>query len=85
MKLYSEAVQLAKEHPRKKGRPKADDEEAAIVKAKAKAEIKNFAYALGKAPEHLIMKTSRQRVLMIAENNSRLYRAYRVERCSGFF
>lgn len=30
---YGEAVQLAKEHPRKKGRPKADDEEAAIVKA----------------------------------------------------
>ena len=36
---YGEAVQLAKEHPQKKGHPKADDEEAAIVKAaKAKAE-----------------------------------------------
>ena len=77
---YSEAVQLAKEHPRKKGRPKADDEEAAIVKAaKAKAEeIKNSAYALGKAPEHLT-ENQQAKVAMIAENNSRLYRAYRMK------
>ena len=77
---YSEAVQLAKEHPRKKGRPKADDEEAAIVKAaKAKAEeIKNSAYALGKAPEHLT-ENQQTKVAMIAENNSRLYRAYRMK------
>lgn len=71
---YSEAVQLAKEHPRKKGRPKADDEEAAIVKAaKAKAEeIKNSAYALGKAPEHLT-ENQQTKVAMIAENNSQLH------------
>ena len=77
---YSEAVQLAKEYPRKKGRPKADDEEAAIVKAaKAKAEeIKNSAYALGKAPEHLT-ENQQTKVAMIAENNSRLYRAYRMK------
>ena len=73
-------MQLAKEHPRKKGRPKADDEEAAIVKAaKAKAEeIKNSAYALGKAPEHLT-ENQQAKVAMIAENNSRLYRAYRMK------
>ena len=73
-------MQLAKEHPRKKGRPKADDEEAAIVKAaKAKAEeIKNSAYALGKAPEHLT-ENQRAKVAMIAENNNRLYRAYRMK------
>lgn len=77
---YSEAVQLAKEHPRGKGRPKADDAEAAIVKAaKAKAEeIKNSAYALGKAPEHLT-ENQQAKVAMIAENNNKLYRAYRMK------
>lgn len=77
---YSEAVQLAKEHPKGKGRPKADDAEAAIVKAaKAKAEeIKNSAYALGKAPEHLT-ENQQAKVAMIAENNKRLYRAYRMK------
>ena len=77
---YSEAVQLAKKHPRGKGRPKADDAEAAIVKAaKEKAEeIKNSAYALGKAPEHLT-ENQQAKVAMIAENNNRLYRAYRMK------
>ena len=77
---YSEAVRLAKEHPRKKGRPKADDAETAMVKAaKEKAEeIKNSAYALGKAPEHLT-ENQRAKVAMIAENNNRLYRAYRMK------
>jgi transposase len=77
---YSEAVQLAKEHPRKKGRPRADDAESAIVKAaKAKAdEIKNSVYALGKAPEHLT-ENQQAKVAMIAENNNRLYRAYRMK------
>lgn len=47
---YDEALQLAKEHHGKKGRPSADDVEAAMVKAaRDKAnEIKNSAYALGK-------------------------------------
>ncbi len=74
---YSEAVQLAKRHPGKKGRPKAEDTEAAIIKAaKEKAEgIKNSAYALGKAPEHLT-ENQQAKVAMIAENNNRLYRAY---------
>ena len=78
--VWREAVQLAKEHPRKKGRPKADDAESATVKAaKAKAEeIKNSAYALGKAPEHLT-KNQQAKVAMITENNNRLYRACRMK------
>lgn len=74
---YDEALQLAKEHHGKKGRPSADDVEAAMVKAaKAKAnEIKNSAYALGKAPEHLT-ENQQAKVEMIAKNNNRLYRAY---------
>lgn len=77
---YSKAVQLAKAHPGKKGRPKADDTEAAAVKAaKAEAEeIRNSAYALGKAPEHLT-ENQQAKVAMIAENNGRLYRAYRMK------
>lgn len=77
---YSEAVQLAKAHPRRKGRPREDDAEAAIVKAaRARAEeIKNSAYALGKAPEHLT-ENQQAKVAMIAENNNRLYRAYRMK------
>lgn len=74
---YNEATKAAKEHPRKKGRPKADDKNAAIVAAaKAKAdEIKNSAYTLGKAPEHLTEK-QQLRVEMIANSDRRLYRAY---------
>lgn len=77
---YGKAMQLAKAHPRRKGRPREDDAEAAIVKAaRARAEeIKNSAYALGKAPEHLT-ENQRAKVAMIAENNSRLYRAYRMK------
>ncbi len=77
---YSEAVQLAKEHPRRKGRPRTDDAGSAIVKAaKARSEeIKNSAYALGKAPEHLT-ENQQAMVAMIAENNNRLYRAYRMK------
>lgn len=70
-------MQLAKEHHGKKGRSSADDAEAAMVKAaRAKAnEIKNSAYALGKAPEHLT-ENQQAKVEIIAENNNRLYRAY---------
>ncbi len=65
---YSEAMQLAKVHLRRKGRPKADDEETAIVKAaRVKAEErKNSAYALGKAPKHLT-ESQQAKVAMIAE------------------
>lgn len=77
---YSEAAQLKKNHPKKNGRPKADDPDAAILAAaKAKAdEIKNSAYALGKAPEHLT-ENQQTRIALIAENNPRLYRAYRMK------
>lgn len=77
---YNKAAQIASKQPRKKGRPKSGDSHAEAVKAaKAKAdEIKNSAYALGKAPEHLT-ESQRARVAMIAENNNRLYRAYRMK------
>lgn len=77
---YADVKQLKKEHPRGKGRPKEDDPSAAIIRAaKEKVEeIKNSAYALGKAPEHLTEK-QQLRVQMIAENNNRLYRAYRMK------
>jgi transposase len=77
---YAEFTRLSKEHSRKKGRPKADDPKTAILNAaKAKAEeIKNSAYALGKAPENLTKK-QQNRIAMIAVNNKRLYRAYRMK------
>ena len=77
---HAEAVQAAKAHPRGKGRPKANDRDAHVVAAaKAKAEeIKHSAFALGKAPEHLTEKQQVQ-IAMIAENNNRLYRAYRMK------
>ena len=47
-----------------------------VKAARAKAnEIKNSAYALGKAPEHLT-ENQQAKVEMIAKNNNRLYRAY---------
>lgn len=77
---HAEALQAAREHPRGKGRPKKDDSDAKIVAAaRAKAdEIKGAAYALGKAPEHLT-EEQQNRLAMIAENNDRLYRAYRMK------
>ncbi len=74
---YSKANQLSKEHPKKKGRPRADDKEAAqVAKAKAQAdELKNSAYALGNAPEHLT-ENLQVKIEMIANSNRRLYRAY---------
>ena len=77
---YAEVKRLKKENPRFPGRPKADDPVSAEIKAATKKakEIKNSAYALGKAPEHLTEKQE-LRVQMIAENNDRLYRAYRMK------
>jgi len=77
---YVEAQQLAKEHPRKPGRPKQSDENIAKVKAaRAKAEeIKNSTYALGKAPENLTEK-QQLRIQLIASTNNRLYRAYQLK------
>ena len=52
---------------------------AKIREAASKAEqIKNSTYALGKASEHLTEKQE-FRIQMIAEDNGRLYRAYRMK------
>jgi len=48
---YNEAVQLAREHPQKKGRPKAGDAKSAMIKAAKAEKIKSSAYAHGKAPD----------------------------------
>ena len=75
--VHDKANRLVKEHPRGPGRPKKDDKEAAEIAAvKDKAEqIKNSAYALGKAPEHL---TERQQIKieMNALEHPVLYRVY---------
>lgn len=75
-----ESEAIAKQHPRKPGRPKEGDPNTAIIRAaREKAEeIKNSAYALGKAPENLTEK-QQIKLAMIAENNNRLYRAYRMK------
>ncbi len=74
---YDEAKRLANEHPRGRGRPKRSDRESAeIAAAKKNAEqIKNSAYALGKAPEHLT-ENQQIKLEMIALEQPRLYRAY---------
>ena len=71
---------MKKEHLRKSGRPQEGDPVAEEIReAAVKAEhIKNPAYALGKAPEHLTEKQE-LRVQMFAENNDWLYRAYRMK------
>lgn len=76
-KAYEEANKLAKENPQKRGRPKSADRVAAAIKAaRDKAsEIKDSAYSLGKAPEHL---TDRQQVRLdlIQAKDPQLFRAY---------
>ena len=76
-KAYEEANRLAKENPQKRGRPRSNDRVAAAIKAaKDKAsEIKDSAYSLGKAPEHL---TDRQqiRLNLIQAKDPQLFRAY---------
>ena len=73
---YEKAQKLARDNPKRRGRPKADDEIAASVQAaKARAsEIKNSGYTLGKAPEHLT-ENQRIRLDMIQVNDPQLYRA----------
>ena len=65
--IYNGVVQLKKTYSKKRGCPKADDPNAAIwAAAKAKAdEIKNSAFTLGKAPEHLT-ENQQNRIAMIA-------------------
>ena len=71
---------IAKENPRKPGRPKDDDPAAAALReAKRKAnEIKGAAHALGKAPEHLT-ENQAARLELIAGTDPRLHRAYRMK------
>ena len=77
---YQESQAIVKQHPGKPGRPKENDPDTAIIRAaREKADaIKNSAYTLGKAPENLTEK-QQIRLAMIAENNNRLYRAYRMK------
>lgn len=74
---YTAAQDIAKEHPRKPGRPKTDDPiSAKVTESKTRAtEIKTSTFALGKAPENLT-ENQRLKVEMIAATNPRLYRAY---------
>ena len=76
-KAYAEAKATEAANPRGKGRPKKDDAASkAVSDAKSKAsEIKNSAYALGKAPENLT-ENQQIKLQMIAESDNRLYRAY---------
>ena len=68
---------LQKEHPQKPGRPKANDEAAAVLsKAKEKvSEFKNLKYPLGKAPENLT-ELQQLRLERVAALDPRLYRCY---------
>lgn len=77
---YAKAKEMAKENPRKPGRPKADDNVSlAISKAKAAAkEIKDSSYTLGKAPEHLTDK-QQVRLDIIQATDPQLYRAYKLK------
>lgn len=77
---YNEFKQLEEALPRCPGRPRPDDEASAILSAaKQKAtEIKRSAYALGKAPENLA-DNQKIRLEMIAQQNPRLYRAYKIK------
>lgn len=71
------AKQMASNHPRKRGRPRSDDEASAAVSDAKRAadEIKGSAYALGKAPENLT-ENQQIRLEMIAQKDNKLYRAY---------
>ena len=66
--------------PQKRRRPKTDDNVAAAIQAaRDKAsDIKNSAYVLGKAPEHLTEK-QQIRLDIIQANDPQLYRAYRLK------
>jgi transposase len=77
---YTEYKQLEENLPRNPGRPRLDDEASAMLSAaKHKAsEIKRSSYALGKAPENLT-DNQKIRLEMIAQQNPRLYRAYRIK------
>mgnify|MGYP002168931856 CR=1 FL=1 len=68
------------DHPQKRGKPRADDRNAAMVHdaRKAASEIRGAAYSLGKAPEHLT-ENQKIRLNMIQANDPQLFRAYRLK------
>ena len=74
------ARDLVQKHPQKRGRPAADNKEAAEIKAAREEarEIKDSGFTLGKAPEHLTQK-QQLRLEMIQANDPQLYRAYRLK------
>ena len=74
------ARDLVQKHPQKRGRPSADNKEAAEIKAAREEakEIKDSGFTLGKAPEHLTQKQL-LRLEMIQANDPQLYRAYRLK------
>lgn len=74
---YTAAKDIAKEHPRKPGRPKSNDPiSTKVTESKNRAtEIKTSTFALAKAPENLT-ENQRLKVEIIATTNPRLYRAY---------
>ena len=72
---HEKATQPANDHTQKRGKPRADDKNAAMVHdaRKAASEIKGAAYSLGMAPEHL---TGNQKIRldMIQANDPQLFR-----------
>ena len=76
-KAYAHLKELTTNHPRKRGRPSEEDPVTPELReAKETAEkIKNSAFALGKAPEHLT-ENQQIRIEMIAKTDPQLFRAY---------
>ena len=77
---YQKAQKMEQANPQKRGRPRTDDNVAAALQAAREkaSDIKNSAYVLGKAPEHLTEK-QQIRLDIIQANDSQLYRAYRLK------
>ncbi len=77
---YQKAQKMEQANPQKRGRPRTDDNVAAAIQAAREkaSDIKNSAYVLGKAPEHLTEK-QQIRLDIIQANDSQLYRAYRLK------
>ena len=77
---HEKAMKLVNDHPQKRGKPRADDRNAAMGHdaRKAASEIRGAAYSLGKAPEHLT-ENQKIRLNMIQANDPQLFRAYRLK------
>ncbi|MDD7087922.1 MAG: transposase, partial [Lachnospiraceae bacterium] len=77
---YQKAQKMEQANPQKRGRPRTDDNVAAAIQAvrEKASDIKNSAYVLGKAPEHLTEK-QQIRLDIIQANDPQLYRAYRLK------